>query len=363
MAYDTFKAAPPQTVGFLLLDQFTLISLASAVEPLRMANQLTGQELYRWHTLSSGGEQVWASDGMPITPDTSIINAPMLDTVIVCGGIGIQGAVTREHVTWLRALARRSKRIGGVCTGSWALAKAGLLDGFDCSVHWEFLAAMQEAFPLVNLSSSLFTLDRDRFTSSGGTAPMDMMLHLISRDHGHELSAAISEMFVYERIRNEQDHQRVPLKHVLGTHQPKLQEVVALMEANLEEPIDLDELANYVSLSRRQLERLFQKYLHSSPSRYYLKLRLIRARQLLKQTPISIVELSVVCGFVSTPHFSKCYREYFGIPPSDERLATQTQPQVTSRPVVQALPMARPMSLLDQARDESTFASIKILKP
>lgn len=362
MAYDTFKAAPPQTVGFLLLDQFTLISLASAVEPLRMANQLTGQELYRWHTLSSGGEQVWASDGMPITPDTSIINAPMLDTVIVCGGIGIQGAVTREHVTWLRALARRSKRIGGVCTGSWALAKAGLLDGFDCSVHWEFLAAMQEAFPLVNLSSSLFTLDRDRFTSSGGTAPMDMMLHLISRDHGHELSAAISEMFVYERIRNEQDHQRVPLKHMLGTHQPKLQEVVALMEANLEEPIDLDELANYVGLSRRQLERLFQKYLHSSPSRYYLKLRLIRARQLLKQTPISIVELSVVCGFVSTPHFSKCYRECFGIPPSDERLVAESQPLVTARSIAQALPLARPMSLLDQARDESTFASIKILK-
>ncbi|SED82772.1 Transcriptional regulator GlxA family, contains an amidase domain and an AraC-type DNA-binding HTH domain [Pseudomonas frederiksbergensis] len=362
MAYDTSKAAPPQTVGFLLLDQFTLISLASAVEPLRMANQLTGQELYRWHTLSSGGEQVWASDGMPITPDTSIINAPMLDTVIVCGGIGIQGAVTREHVTWLRTLARRSKRIGGVCTGSWALAKAGLLDGFDCSVHWEFLAAMQEAFPLVNLSSSLFTLDRDRFTSSGGTAPMDMMLHLISRDHGHELSAAISEMFVYERIRNEQDHQRVPLKHMLGTHQPKLQEVVALMEANLEEPIDLDELANYVGLSRRQLERLFQKYLHSSPSRYYLKLRLIRARQLLKQTPISIVELSVVCGFVSTPHFSKCYRECFGIPPSDERLVAESQPLVTARSIAQALPLARPMSLLDQARDESTFASIKILK-
>jgi transcriptional regulator GlxA family with amidase domain len=191
---------------------------------------------------------------------------------------------------------------------------------------------------------------------------MDMMLHLISRDHGHELSAAISEMFVYERIRNEQDHQRVPLKHMLGTHQPKLQEIVALMEANLEEPIELDELANYVGLSRRQLERLFQKYLHSSPSRYYLKLRLIRARQLLKQTPISIVELSVVCGFVSTPHFSKCYRECFGIPPSEERSVTQTQRQVTASPIAQALPPARSMSLLDQARDESTFASVKIVK-
>ena len=362
MAYDTPRAVPPQTIGFLLLDQFTLISLASAVEPLRMANQLTGQELYRWHTFTLGGAQVWASDGMPITPDSSIDDALLLDTVIVCGGTGIQSAVTREHITWLRTQARRTKRMGGVCTGSWALAQAGLLDGFDCSVHWEFLAAMQEAFPRVNLSSSLFTLDRDRFTSSGGTAPMDMMLHLISRDHGHELSAAISDMFVYERIRNEQDHQRVPLKHMLGTHQPKLQEIVALMEANLEEPIELDELANYVGLSRRQLERLFQKYLKSSPSRYYLKLRLIRARQLLKQTSISIVELSVVCGFVSTPHFSKCYRECFGIPPSDERLVAQTQPQVTARAVEQALPSARQVSLLEQARDESTFASIKIVK-
>lgn len=159
---------------------------------------------------------------------------------------------------------------------------------------------MQEAYPRVNMSTRLFTLDRNRFTSSGGTAPLDMMLHLISRDHGRELSAAISEMFVYERIRNEQDHQRVPLKHMLGTNQPKLQEIVALMEANLEEPIDLDELAVYVAVSRRQLERLFQKYLHCSPSRYYLKLRLIRARQLLKQTPMSIIEVASVCGFVST---------------------------------------------------------------
>ena len=114
------------------------------------------------------------------------------------------------------------------------LACAGLLDGYDCSVHWECLAAMQEAFPRVAMSTRLFTLDRNRFTSSGGTAPLDMMLHLISRDHGRELSAAISEMFVYERIRNEQDHQRVPLKHMLGTNQPKLQEIVALMLASLE---------------------------------------------------------------------------------------------------------------------------------
>ena len=353
---------PVGSIVFLLLDQFTLMSLAAAVEPLRMANQLSGQELYKWHTASPDGNPVWASDGVPITPDGSILSVPPADIVMVCGGIGIQGTVTGELVKWLRSQARYAKRLGGICTGSVVLARAGLLDGYECSVHWEWLAAMQEAFPRVTVSSSLFTLDRDRLTSSGGTAPLDMMLHLIGREHGHELSAAISDMFVYERIRNEQDHQRVPLKHMLGTQQPKLQEVVALMEANLEEPINLDELAAYVALSRRQLERMFQKYLHCSPSRYYLRLRLIRARQLLKQTPISIVELAVLCGFVSTPHFSKCYREYFGMPPSDERSVTDSERSIMLKPALHTLPAPAPMNVLEQARGEATFASVKNLK-
>ena len=219
---------------------------------------------------------------------------------------------------------------------------------------------MQEAFTRVKVSSSVFTLDGNRFTSSGGTAPLDMMLHLIGRDHGHTLSAAISQMFVYERIRNERDHQRVPLKHLLGTQQPKLQEVVALMESNLEEPIDLDELAAYVHVSRRQLERMFQKHLYCTPSRYYLKLRLTRARQLLMQTPISIVELAVICGFVSTPHFSKCYRDFFGVAPSDERSDMRLHPPPALRPEGQSRTPQQPRNTLEQARDEPTFATVHI---
>jgi transcriptional regulator GlxA family with amidase domain len=149
---------------------------------------------------------------------------------------------------------------------------------------------------------------------------------------------------------------------MLGTQQPKLQEIVALMEANLEEPINLDQLAEYVDLSRRQLERMFQKYLHCSPSRYYLRLRLIRARQLLKQTPISIVELALLCGFVSTPHFSKCYREYYGVPPSDERLVTADERPIVVKPVIRTASVPVQMSALEQARGESTFASVKNLK-
>lgn len=319
----TSDTRQPQTIGFLLLDSFTLISLASAVEPLRMANQLAGRELYRWYTLTLEGAPVRASDGLQVTPDASTDTCPPLDMAIVCGGVGIQRTVQRAHVSWLQAQARSGRRLGAVCTGSWALAQAGVLEGHETSIHWECLAAMQEAFPRVPLTTRLFSIDQDRATASGGTAPMDMMLTMIGREHGRELAAGISEMFICDRVRGEQDQQRVPLKHVLGTTQPKLLEIVALMEANLEEPIGLDELAHYVDVSRRQLERLFQRYLHCSPSRYYLKLRLTRARQLLKQTALSIIEVASACGFVSTPHFSKCYREYFGMPPRDERLGSE----------------------------------------
>jgi AraC family transcriptional regulator, glycine betaine-responsive activator len=368
------KVPKTQTIGFLLLDNFTLISLASAIEPLRMANQLAGRELYRWYTLSYDGEPVCASDGLKVTPDATIKTPLGLDMVVVCGGVGPQRSVQREHVSWLQGQARLSRRLGAICTGSWALAKAGLLDGYEVSTHWECMAAMCEAFPRIGLTTRLFAIDRDRATCTGGTAPLDMMLNLITRDHGRELAAGISEMFICERVRSEQDQQRIPLRHMLGTTQPKLLEIVALMEANLEEPIGLDELAAYVGISRRQLERLFQKNLHCSPSRYYLKLRLTRARQLLKQTPMSIIEVASACGFVSTPHFSKCYREFFGIPPRDERLGQLHPPVRLKRREADELfssaafneipeePVSSAVVALDQARGEPTYASVMLNK-
>lgn len=359
----------PQAIGFLLLDNFTLISLASAIEPLRMANQLSGRELYRWFTLSLDGAGVRASDGLMVTPDASTTVPLSLDMVMVCGGIAPTQSVTNGHVSWLRAQSRHLRRFGSVCTGAWALARAGLLDGYEVSTHWECQAALQEAYPGIRLTSKLFTMDRDRCTASGGTAPMDMVLTMIGHDHGRELAAGISDMFVHDRVRGEQDQQRVPLKHVLGTTQPRLQEIVTLMENNLEEPIDLDELASYVSLSRRQLERMFQRNLHCSPSRYYMRLRLNRARQLLKQTSMSIIDIAAACGFVSTPHFSKCYRECFGIPPREERLGwSGFSPVVGSQPAPLPLlgggaamePVSSAMAALDQARGEPTYGTFRV---
>lgn len=315
----TSQPPAPRSVGFLLLDDFTFISLASAIEPLRMANQLSGKELYRWFTLGKDAKPVRASAGLQITPDANMAEAPALSTVIVCGGMEVQNNVSPGQVLWLQHQAHLGRTLGAICTGSWALGMAGLLGGHRCSVHWQCLAPMREAFPGAQITPHLFSIDRSHLSSSGGTAPMDMMLHLIRSEHGRELAAAISDMFMYERMRDDQDQQRIPLRHTLGENQPKLQAAILLMEAHLDAPLALKALAFKVGISRRQLERLFHKYLDISPSRYYLKLRLIRAQQLLKQTSSPVLKIGALCGFGSAAHFTKSYRGYFGVTPRDER--------------------------------------------
>ncbi|MFQ5547162.1 MAG: GlxA family transcriptional regulator [Woeseia sp.] len=316
------KSGLPTRFGFLLLNDFTMISMSSAVEPLRMANRICRQDNYAWKTVSETGEAVNASDGLSVNVDNGIEDEDALtciDAVIVCGGWRIEENTTRPVLKWMKTVNQHGIGLGAICTGSYVLAQAGLLDGYRCSVHWENLAALTDLFPAVTVSRSIFTVDRNRYTSSGGTAPVDMMLHFISAQCGAEVSAGVAEQYIYERIRQPDDQQRIPLKHVIGHQSSKLVVAVELMEANIKEPISQEDLALYVGLSRRQLQRLFQRYLMCAPSRYYLQLRLQRACELLRQTSMSLVEISASTGFVSTSHFSKSYKEFYGHSPSAER--------------------------------------------
>lgn len=309
----------PLRFGFLLLPRYSMIAVSSAVEALRMANQLRGETLYEWSMLTSDGEPVLASNGLSIRPESGMCGAGALDCLFACGGLDVRLSSDKLVIDWLRALARRHVTLGGLCTGSYLLARARLLDGYNATIHWENIAGLREEFPQIHSTDELFVIDRERITCSGGIAPLDMMLTLISQQWGIELAAEISEEFIHERIRNFNDQQRDPLKLYVGVGHPRLIDAARLMEANIEEPMSLDEVAHYVGVSRRQLERLFKRYLNIVPARYYLNLRLKRARQYLLQTDRSIAEIALACGFVSAPHFSKCYRELFGRSPSDER--------------------------------------------
>lgn len=306
-------------IGFYLVPQFTMIAFSSAIEVLRMANQLSGQTLYQWTLSSSDGQPVTCSNGIALNVEHSAQTRERYDAVFVCGGLNVHMVQDEACAQWLRKLDKQGTVIGAICTGTYLLARAELLNDHRSTIHWENLAAAREEFPHLVISPELFEIDRNRYTCAGGTAPLDMMLSEIRSRHGSELATRISEQFMCERIRDQNDRQRVPLTQRIGASQPKLAEAVSLMEANIEEPMTLDELSHHVGLSRRQLERLFQRYLHCVPTRYYLELRLERARQLLLQSSMPIVDIALACGFISAPHFSKCYRDTFSLPPRDER--------------------------------------------
>ncbi len=321
----------PQTIAFLLVPNFSMIAFTAAVEPLRLANRASGKALYEWRLFSADGRQVRASNGIVLQPEGPIERALRLGTVILCSGIDGHRYRDRGVFACLRRFDRQGADIGALCTGSHVLARAGLLDGYRCTIHWENLAGFEEEFPDIEVTSELFEVDRHRFTCSGGTAALDMMLNMIALQHGRELAAAVADQFIHERIRDSRDRQRMALPARLGIRNPKLLEVVRAMEENLEEPRGRDELARSAGLSNRQLERLFRKYLDRSPARYYVELRLNRARQFLVQTDMAVIDVALASGFVSASHFSKSYRDLFGKPPRKERAVPPRVPVLEGR--------------------------------
>jgi transcriptional regulator GlxA family with amidase domain len=310
---------PKNRFVFLTLQNYSLIALSSAVEALRMANRVTGQDAYEWTLASLDGQPVAASNGLSMSPTIAIDAIGPVNIVFVCGGVDVEHATTPELIGVLRRLAQRQVALGSLCTGGYALAKAGLLDKYKAVVHWENMSALEEQFPSVQFSKQLYAIDRNRYTCSGGIAPLDLMLNIIKNHLGRDIAPMISDQFILDRIRSDQDRQHVPLLARVGLFHENLIEAAALMEANLEEPLSLDEIAKLVGVSRRQIERLFKRYVGEVPTKYYLDMRLRRARSLLLQTSLSVMEVAVACGFQSPPHFSKCYRDFYGHTPSAER--------------------------------------------
>ena len=307
------------TLTFLLLPEYAMLSLMSAIEPLRVANRLAGKVLFRWQCLTEDGQAVLASNQMALQTHNSIHAVELPRNLFVNASFHPELYINPATIEWLRKVQRHGRIIGALDTGCYLLAKAGLLKGHRITLHWEALPVFQEEFPMVQVTHELFEIDGKRITGAGGTAATDMMLHIIQLHSGINLALEVCEQFIKTGIRQKSDKQRLSLVHRLNIHHPKLLKVLLLMDEHIENPIAPEILASRIFISLRQLERLFQRFLQCTPSQYYLSLRLARARQLLCESGLNVSQIAVACGFNSAAHFSRSYRSHFAISPKMQR--------------------------------------------
>ncbi|WP_170984529.1 GlxA family transcriptional regulator [Rhodoligotrophos defluvii] len=307
-------------VGVVLTPEFSLMAFASLVEPLRAANLLNGVPLYRWTHLSPDGGALRSSGGLDVlTEALPPLQSADFDMFVICGGLGDETYTSLRLRDYLRQLMRRDVIIGSVSTASFILAAAGVLDGRRCTVHWDYLDAFREAYPRLDVRNELFVIDKRVFTCAGGVAAMDAILEVIRQRQGHDFANRVSENFVYGTIRQAADSQRMTLRNRLGIAHPVMLKTVEIMEAAVETPMRLPQIALEVGVSTRQLERLFYRYFGCSPAQHYIRVRLEKARKLLRHTTMPILEIGIACGFTSASHFARAYRRHFGVVPSADR--------------------------------------------
>lgn len=302
--------------GFLTLPNYSMIACANAIEVLRMANRIAGGPLYEWQVVTPDAEAASASNGMAMQPTVGLDAMTRPDLLLVCGGIEVREAVNRQVIAGLRRLARDGVALGALCTGTFALAEAGLLHGRRCVIHWENLVAIEEEFPDITFVGDLYTVDRDRVTCTGGVAPLSLMLAMVEARLGPALAAAVAAQFMIDRVQPAATRQRAlpaPLEH------GRLGAAVRMMEASITSPVPAATVARAVGVTPRQLERLFRRYLGQTPAAYATGLRLDMARTLLHETALPVTEVASACGYATPSRFSAAFRARFDRTPSADR--------------------------------------------
>ncbi len=309
-----------RSIGFYLPHSFNMLPFISALEPLRIANRLSKKRLYQWRVLSDDNvEFIHASNGITLRVDQSISARGSFSLIVVLGPFYPNSFYNPAVLEWLREEGEKGTIIAGLETGCYLLSEAGLLDGVRCTTHWESMADFKEKWPHHRASMEVYEVDQQRLTCSGGVASLDMMLYVIEQHHGHELAASVSDNMIHPHIRHGWEPQRMDVRSRTGVSHPDLVECIELIEANIEQPLTPAELASLVGISKRQLERLFRRYLHTTPARYYLSLRLETARRMLENSAMKIIDVAIACGFKSAGHFSSRYYSSFGVTPRDSR--------------------------------------------
>lgn len=321
----TDQAARPRRYVFLLIPGYSMLGFTCALEALTLSNRHSDrQRYYSWLLLSADGKPTPAWNGVTVEVDGGLTELRRGDTLVVCAGVDAAAGATRPVLNWLRRETRKGISYGALSSGTYVLALAGLIGDRRVTTHWEYTDALAEILPAASIQDSIYSVDGRVFTCAGGASSMDLILHLIAEDYGRAVSDWVAEQMVYTAPRDHSQSQRIALQGRVAVRDRKLAQAIDTMRAHIEEPLPLSRLAAAIGVSQRQLERLFARYLETTPSRYYLAMRLEKARNLLRQTGLGITEVSVQCGFASPSHFSRAYKAAYGTAPSREGSGGQT---------------------------------------
>lgn len=318
---------PAREFYFLLLPRLTLLAFSAALEPLRIANQVAGKELYRWYLMTEDGAPVRCSCGVLLTPDRALGDLPRDARGFVCAGVEPARHVSARVAHWISRQRAFGGRVGGICTGAFALAQAGQLDGRRFTLHWENQPAFMERYIGLTPSGRLFENDNGLLTCGGGSAATDMMLSLIEADHGTDLAAVVADMCLHQRSRSPDMAQRSAHSRALSSRNPHLLAAIQIMSDTLETPLESDDIARQAGVSRRQLERLFRRYINQSPAQFYMGLRVSQAHALLGETSMSVGEIAMATGFASASQLSARFRKRFGLSPGAYRKTWESAPE------------------------------------
>ncbi len=311
----------PLEIAVLLLPRFSLMALSAVLEPFRIANRLAGRELYHWRFVSPEVGMVHSSSGLPITAELSVRDPITAQRVIVCSSFEPMAAAGRDVLRWLRRLDGKGAELWAVDTGAFLLAEAGLLAGRTVTLHWESIVAFAELYRKVETRRSLFERSGRVATCAGGTAGIDLALTAISAEHGSSLALDIADQLIHQGIRDAQAPQQVAPMRRYGTRNPTVLAAIDLLQRSIEQPPSLAQAAAALGVSPRQLQRLFATHLRRSFKRFDREMRLERAKELLEQTSLSVLDVAIATGFGSMEHFCRSYRTTFGSSPRRHRPA------------------------------------------
>lgn len=317
-----YNGGLPRSIGFLLLPGFSMLALFSALEPLRLANQLLGHRHHGWRIYTPDGSPAQASCGMTVPADARAAAASCQDDpscLIVISGFDPWPQPDRRLKNWLRGLDRRGASLGAVDTGAFLLASADLLGNVRTVVHWESAGALLEMFPELTLSENFYEVQGRRFLCAGGAAVLDMMIALLERTHGAALAAGVADRLMHVRG-GRRNHRMFPASaDPTPVSDPDVLRAIEIMESRIETVSSISEIACATNVSKRTLERKFRRLLNQTPTQAYLQCRLEHAQRLLRNTDLKIREVALASGFASMSYFCRAYKRRFRRQPGSDR--------------------------------------------